>query len=511
MPSVLDNILAAPDIGLLAPEHMRASMPYYDDDPPPWQPLHLPHVVDMAADSHGRSPAPAVTAGTSHGTRREQPRQGVLQSAKPGLRSGQPESPFLSADSVEASSGAAMQAARSQEGDFFRLLDSPGPASRASFHERDLEQLPRSFSVSAKAKAPAPMDPTGPSREGDEERELTGKAQQAADLMSSPAGKPEKSADLPRLPAGDNGAAEAAQESEQDGARSDLQPATAVAPEHAEADRLALDSASPSQALQGPHPDPSAEGTAVTAEQMPEGHSDPQERPSAPDAEATALVSTSNDSTASCTDGSMPSQLQGSQHEAAPPPDNSTVPGLLGSAASSDLSYTQLTALLGDTGAQANDLSELDDLSPQSSPRSESNNMAAAEVEGLVAHAEAAAAAVPDTSHQMDSPFPAEVHIDQALDTAQADVMLPDQHDSSAGDADLAETLEQARDEQRLEQISQQHAANDLASNMKRLAVLTGRQGRPISHAEHTGHMQRLAKLTGTLPEILFAETYRPK
>ena len=362
--------------------------------------------------------------------------------------------------------------------------------------------------MSAKAKAPALMDPAGPSKEAEEERVRSGKVQQGPDSMSSPAGRPEKSADLAGLPAGDDVAAESPQESEstqelkQDGARSDLQPITAVVPEHAEAARCAAGSASPSKALQKPQLDASAEGAADTAEQMPEGHSDPQKQPTAPCAEATALVSTLKDSTATCADGSLPCQLHGSQHEAVPLPHNSAVPGLLGGAASSDLTYTQLTALLGNAEAQDDDLSELDNLSAPSTPRSESDDMAAADAEGLVAQAGAAAAAVPHAAHQADSRFPAEARSDLALDTAQADVMLPDLHDSSAGDADLADTLEHARDEQRLEQISQQHAAKDLASGMERLAVLTGRQG-GISHAEHAGHVQRLAKLSGAIPEIL--------
>ena len=74
---------------------------------------------------------------------------------------------------------------------------------------------------------------------------------------------------------------------------------------------------------------------------------------------------------------------------------------------------------------------------------------------------------------------------------------LPGLHDRAAAGGDLAETLEQARDEQRLGQLSDAHAASDLASDMHRLAALTGRQGGPVTDVEHQDHLQRLAKLSG--------------
>ena len=521
--SVLDNILAAPDIGLLAPEYMRARMPYDDDEPPPWQPLRLPHAVDTSADAHSRSSAPAASAGASNGARSgpkaaaagssqesansqsrqqeeqqassEQSRREVLHKAKPGTAGRPPELPFHGADSVEGSGSTSMQAARSQEGDFFRLLDSPGPVPRASFQERDLEQLPRSFSMSAKAKAPAPIDPTDPSSEVEEESKSKG--QQGIDYTSGLAGKPEKAADLASMPAGDSIAADSPQESESLGAQPELQPVITDVPQHAGAALNASDSANPSKELAQPPLGTSAGGTASTREEVPETQGDPEHKPSAPEAEAAASLSAAHDNSASVADEPARRQPQGSQHEALPPPFHTGGPGLMGNAASSDLSYTQLTALLGDTEAQEDDLSELDDLSPHSSSGTENDKIDAADAEGLVARAEAAAAALPSVSDQLDRSFTAEADLDQALDPAQAHVALPDQRDSSASNAEMAETLEHARDEQRLEQTSQQHAAKDLASNMERLNVLTGRQGRPISNAEHADNMQRLAKLTG--------------
>ena len=519
---MLDNILAAPDIGLLAPEHMRASMPHDDDDPPPWQPLRIPHAADTSADTHNRSSARAASAGAGTGARSgpevaaagsspqrankqsrqqeeqqarsEQPRGEVLHKAKPGTAGRPPESPFRGADSAEGSGSASMQAQRSQEGDFFRLLDSPGPVPRSSFQESDLEQLPRSFSMSAKAKTPALNEPADA---GSAEKEMTGstQAQREADLMSATAAEPKKAADLASMPTGDSCAADTPQEDERPGAQPDMQPVLPNVPKHTEAVPDASDSADPSK--EQPPSGAPAEGTTTTREELPEARGDPQHQSPAPNAEAAAPGSAAHDSSASLADEAAPGQLQGSQHEALPPPDHSGGPGLLGGAASSDLSYTQLTALLGDTEAQEDDLSQLDDLSPPGSPVTDNVQVDAADAEGLAAHAEAATAAMPSVSDQLDNPFPAEADLDLALGTARGDVALPDQHDSSAGDADLAETLEHARDEQRLEQISQQHAAKDLASNMERLNVLTGRQAGPISDAEHAGNMQRLAKLTG--------------
>ena len=431
---------------------------------------------------------------------REQRRREVTHKAKPGALSRHSESPLAGADSLEAPSSASMQAARSQEGDFFRLLDSAGPAPRASFQESDLEQLPRSFSTGPKAKAPALKEPADESSEAEEERSRNVTRQQEATLRSSAAGALSQAADLANMPALVRGAAELPQAIEQHRGFPDTQPFTDPVGKHAEAFFNAHSNAHPSKELQRLQAGTTAGDTNIVTGEVSTRDVHPQDTPSATNTEATAPTPR-NENSLSGADGSMPSQLQGSQHDASPPHDHSAVPGLMGGAASSDLTYTQLTALLGNNDAQDDEFSELDALSPPSTSRTESDDMASTDAEGLVARAEAAVAAVAKASEQLDHPFSAEAHLDQALDAAQADVMLPEQQDSAAGDADLAATLEHARDEQRLEQISQQHAVRDLESNMERLAVLTGRQGGPMSDAEHDANMQRLAKLTGALAE----------
>ena len=504
---------------------MHTAMPYDDDDPPPWQPLRIPHALDTSADAHRGLPASAASAGIGNGpapgpiaaaARRSQ-QEGSLQSGSlQGIRpeesqsTSEPhrrealhkeklstprrplESPFLGADSLGGSSSTSVQAVRSPEGDFFRLLDSPGPAPRASLHKRDLEQLPRSFSMTAKAKAAAVQEPIHKGSEVQEESNPAMDNQQGADMPSHQAWEPQESAHHD----------DEAGTHEKNGPPLDSSAFTATVAQHAEASHHAPEDAGLGKELQQPQQGASAEDTSAIAEQVSAAPGDPHILPSVQDAEATASGLALGDSSTPCADESAPSQLQGSQHEASPPPSQPAVPGLRDGAASADLSYTQLTALLGTADAQEDDLSELDDFSPPSTPRTEGdNNMTAALAEGIVAYAERAAAAQPDTPEQLTGPLSAEVHIDHALDSAPADVMLPDQHYSSAGDHDLAETLAHARDEQRLEQISQQHAATDLAYTMQRLAVLTGRQGGPISHAEHDSHMQHLAKLTGAQAE----------
>ena len=87
------------------------------------------------------------------------------------------------AESQEGSSSTSMQAARSQEGDFLRLLDSQGPAPRRSFNVSDLQQLPRSFSMSAKPKPAAAA--SGLEGSGDEalnESRSPGAYQQEAEM-----------------------------------------------------------------------------------------------------------------------------------------------------------------------------------------------------------------------------------------------------------------------------------------------------------------------------------------
>ena len=166
-----------------------------------------------------------------------------------------------------------------------------------------------------------------------------------------------------------------------------------------------------------------------------------------------------------------------------------------------DLSYAELTALLGSAEVAEDDaLSKLGDLSAGSSPRSDHPDVSDAVLDAAVKRAEAAAADLPElhgNDMAADMAAEAELAAVAAAHAQQADFLLPYQQHSSAGDADLADTLEQARDEQRLDCISDEHTAKDLASDMQRLATLTGRQGGPITDAEHESHMRRLAVLTG--------------
>ena len=554
VPSILDNILANPDIGLLVPEHMRASMTHDDDDPPPWQPLRIPHAVATSADARDRSSATAASSGISSvtqsgsqsaaardlhqesslqssakheldQTRAGRRRQGVQQAAKPGTPRGQPESPLHEADiqggfsrrevlhktklgaskgqpesllhraeSHGGSSSTSMQAARSQEGDFLRLLDLQGPAPRRSFHESDLQQLPRSFSMSAKPKpAAAAAEADG---SGDEalKQSSSPRAHQQEAEMPSIAAQPEEQ-DLGSISTLDKGA-ETSDEHQSEQTETSL-GVTAAKENDAERAEVSVDGKNHCGVIRTLQ-QPESIMTLADYEAEP-AEAGFQDTLSAAAAEGAAPGPTGEESSTSYADLALPSQHIGSQPEAMPPPGHNVPPGLRGGAASSDLSYQQLTELLGIAEAQEDDLSELDDLSTPSTPRSEGAAITAADAEGVVTGAEAAAMNVSDASEQIHGAFSAEEDLDLALGAAhaQGDILLPDQHDSSAGDTDLAETLEQARDEQRLEQISQQHATRDLASDMQRLAVLTGRQGGSVSDAEHEGHMQRFAKLTG--------------
>lgn len=158
LPSVLDDILAEPDIGLLTAEDTRAAMIYDDSEPPPWQPLRLPQPVDLPGKAQSRSLAPGASSGTSTSAQKassnsaaasslrmdtsagsmgsepkQEPGSSAAEQRGPGAfqrtrRNGavhkcealtqEPES------QARASSSGTMQPARSQGGDFFRLLDS---------------------------------------------------------------------------------------------------------------------------------------------------------------------------------------------------------------------------------------------------------------------------------------------------------------------------------------------------------------------------------------------------
>jgi hypothetical protein len=161
LPSVLDDILAQPDTGLLTPVDTRAAMIHDDSEPPPWQPLRLPQAVDLPGNAQSRSLAPgslsglgasisahkaSSTSGAAGSFEKEdssavsmetKPEQELGSSAAEPSRPGPPQrtrrtgavrmcEAFVQEpeSQARASSSGAMQPARSQGGDFFRLLDS---------------------------------------------------------------------------------------------------------------------------------------------------------------------------------------------------------------------------------------------------------------------------------------------------------------------------------------------------------------------------------------------------
>ena len=523
--SVLDDILTSPDIGLLSPELVRATMPYDEREPPPWKPLRIPRAVDAPFEPREKSAASSTSLGTSNGTTSAM-RPAHTRAAQFGSKGKelamQPKAEAQSSptaletlfmegttsyasaghsseaqqDSQAGSDSASMQGARSQEGDFFRLLDSQMPTPRASLQDSDLQQLPRSFSTRERGRPPAP---SAALLEGSDEGQ---------DASSKGAGAQQEEAAAPCIPVkaeGQQGVASAVPAGDGDTARQQVSDFSAAqgeaaislrdleAPEglearadpssRAEVPTLAQLSTKAGPASDGPdrgpstHPDPAAQDTGGS----PREHiaSEPQAH-----------------------EASEPQHL--SQAALAPSSRHAGSPGVLGGAASADLSYTQLTALLGSAEPQENSISGLDSLSLPSTPSSSGGagaDMAGSHAlaEALVMQAEAAAAALPGGSPGSLSPAGAELDALAATQPEQGQVALPGLLDSAAREGDLAETLEQARDEQRLGQLSDAHAAKGLASDMQRLAALTGRQGGPVTDAEHHDHLQRLAKLSGDL------------
>ena len=522
LPSVLDDILTSPDIGLLSPEHMLASMPYDEREPPPWKPLRIPRAVESPFEPQKESAAPSTLLSTSNGVKSAG--QAVLtQAARSGAKgkevamqpgadaqdshgaSGTPlmkgtASHTSAVHSTEAqqhsqagSDSACIQGARSQEGDFFRLLDSQRPAPRASLQDSDLQQLPRSFSTREKGRAPAPSAALAEGSDvGQDASSKVAGAGQEEDAASCVAVEAERQQGVDSaLPAGVGGTA--CQQASDWSAAQD-EGATRLRETETRGDLQAH--ASPSSRAEVPAPSQLPSG-AVPASNGPDLGPSTGTDPAAQD-------------TCGSPRGHIASEPQaheasGPQHMShaalAPSSRHGGSPGLLGGAASSDLSYTQLTALLGSTEAQEDILSGLDSPSLPSTPSSSGADMAGtcAAPEAAVMQAEAAAAAL--LAEPLGSHFPAGAEVDAlaASQPEQGQVALPDLHDSAMGEGDLAKTLEQARDEQRLGQLSDAHAAKDLSSDMHRLAVLTGRQGGPVTDAEHHDHLQRSAKLSGNL------------
>ena len=436
LPSVLDDILTSPDIGLLSPEQMRAAMPYDEREPPPWKPLRIPHAVDLPSEPQENSTAPRTSVGISSGasSARESAPTWASQSDSKGKEvavdpradsqhsHGASETPFrkgmgLHSSAVQSSEAqqhsqagsdsASIQGARSQEGDFFRLLDSQRPVPRASLRDSDLQQLPRSFSTRENRRAPVP---SAGLPEGSDEG-------QGADIKA--AGAPEEE---------------------------DAAPCIAVEPNGQQGVAGALPAGIGNTAGQQVSDSPAAQGEAATVLQDTEtldsltAHADPSSRAEVP---ALALLSseagpasdgpdlgasTGPDPAAPDTSGSPREHIasEPQEHEASEPQRMSQAalapasrlegsPGLLGGAASSELSYTQLTALLGRAEAEEDGLSGLDSLSPPSTPSSSGGGGAdmagaGALTEALVMQAEAAAAALPE--EPPGSHFPAGAELD---------------------------------------------------------------------------------------------------
>ena len=523
--SVLDDILTSPDIGLLSPEHMRAAMPYDEREPPPWRPLRIPRAVESPSELQKESAAPSSSLGTSNGalSARNPALTRAAASGSEGMEvamqpnaeaqssSAASKTPFMKGTDSHSSAvhsteaqqhsqagldSASIQGARSQEGDFFRLLDSQRPAPRASLQDSDLQQLPRSFSTREKGRAPAPSAalPEGPDEGQDASSKAAGARQEEAAAPCIAVEAEGQQGVASAVPAGDGDAdrqhvldssatqGEAASRLQESEARDDPQPHASPS-STAEVSALALLSSEAAPASDGADLGPST-GPAPAAQDT---SGSPREH----------LASESQAHEAS-------EQQHMSQAALAPSSRHAGTPGLLGGAASSDLSYTQLTALLGSAEAQEGSLSSLDSPSPPSTPSSSGGagaDMAGSHAltEALVMQAEAAAAALPE--EPPGSLFPAGAQLDAlaASQPEQGQAALPGPLDSAAGEGDLAETLEQARDEQRLGKISDAHAARDLASDMHRLAALTARHGGPVTDAEHQDHLQRLARLSGDL------------
>ena len=532
LPSVLDNILSAPDIGLLAPEHMCASMSHDEDEPPPWLPLRRPPAADMSAEARHMSSAPAASTGidpsassrsslqaarpakessTGKGSagstgkptrlldqsKAEQRRQEVLHRARPDAASAKAGESQQDHSDAEAGSASSMQGARSQEGDFFRLLDSHGPAPRKSFQESDLQQLPRSFSTSVRGKAATLPASAGASCDElkAQSSNIAAVVQQEDEPILDAASEPVTYQDQDNaVPAGNGGAESERHDAQQIAEQAEHQQITPQSMVHkSEASSMRVQQSE--SALDVPEAETQAVGTSPDDPRV----MHPLQAAEGPSAES-QVIETSEEHAEPAAGNRQhveePGLLLSSRHD--------PHAGLLGGAASSDLSYTQLTALLGSPEAQEDDLSGLDDLTPCSSPRSDDAAVhdAHTSAEALVAHAEAEAeaAAAGMSGYANEPTVPAEAALNDmaAAQAQQGEVMLPDQHYSSAGEADLAETLEQARDEQRLGEISSEHVSKDLASNMQRLAALTERQGGPVTDAAHESHLRRLAELTGT-------------
>lgn len=360
--------------------------------------------------------------------------------------------------------------------------DLQGPAPRKSFAESDLQKLPRSFSVSMKDKGAPSTGTQPPSDEDPNQSSSISEAEQEPEPAHSAYREHmqyEEQLESKGLEA------QVMQEhtQQQDALQFSQSVTLAGSSTHSSASREVQPVGLASSQGHGEAGSAALRGTDGSSEQPP-----------APATEGTELL----DSSAAVPDELEARQQPLTEPDLAPPAEPAVMPPLPGGA---DLSYIELTALLGSAEmAEDDDLSELGNLSAASSPHRDHPDVSDAALNAAVGRAEAAAADLPELPGDdmaADIAADAELAAMAAAQAQQADFLLPYQQHSSAGDADLADTLEQARDEQRLDCISDEHAAKDLASDMQRLATLTGRQGGPITDAEHESHMRRLAELTG--------------
>ncbi|BDA48701.1 probable differentially expressed in FDCP 8 homolog at C-terminar half [Coccomyxa sp. Obi] len=183
----LDDLLATPEDSMFAPQLAGEPLQFSSDpgkDPPPWQPLKpvqarvpsipesapsktheppadkassSPFLVAQQTDSYNsaeerRKAAEAAAAASEKARSRLSRGRGASRGIEPQMAPGvavQGQHDDRSALSP-AASASTMLGARSQEGDFYRLLDSEEPAPRRSFHLDKDEQLPRSFSIAAR-------------------------------------------------------------------------------------------------------------------------------------------------------------------------------------------------------------------------------------------------------------------------------------------------------------------------------------------------------------------------
>ena len=327
------------------------------------------------------------------------------------------------------SDSASIQGARSQEGDFFRLLDSHRPAPRASLQDSDLQQLPRSFSTREKGRVPAPSAalPEG----SDERQDASSKvadAWQEEDTVPAVAVEARgQQGYASALPGGDVGTARqqvlGSSAAQGEAAPTALESET---PEGLQAcddsgSRAELPASAPLLSKAGPASDRSDPTSSTASDMAAQGADDSLQEHSR----------ASRPQTYEAQHISKAALEPSSRHTASP--------RLLGGAASSDLSYTQLTALLGSAEAQEDSLSGLDSSSMPSTPSSSGGGGGGADMAGasalaeaLVMQAEAAAAAQPE--EPPSSRFTAGAELDALTDSQpeQGQVALPGLQDSAA-------------------------------------------------------------------------------